>query len=94
MARGGTAVQVEEAHEASEGPRARYRLNGEIKRRTNVVGIFPNDPAVLRLVTAVVVEAHDEWAVTERHYLSEESMAKLCDTCDDDTDEEAPLAIA
>ncbi len=70
------------------------RLNGEIKRRTNVVGIFPNDPAVLRLVTAVVVEAHDEWAVTERRYLSEESMAKLYDTCDDDTDEEAPLAIA
>ncbi len=70
------------------------RLNGEIKRRTNVVGIFPNDPAVLRLVTAVIVEAHDEWAVTERRYLSEESMAKLYDTCDDDTPKEAPLALA
>jgi transposase-like protein len=55
------------------------RLNGEIKRRTNVVGIFPNDAAVARLVTAVVVEFHDEWAIAERRYLSEESMAKLAD---------------
>lgn len=53
------------------------RLNGEIKRRTNVVGIFPNDASIARLITAVVVETHDEWAVAERRYLSEESMAKL-----------------
>ncbi len=52
------------------------RFNGVIKQRTNVVGIFPNDAAVARLVTAVVVEAHDEWAVSERRYLSEQCMAK------------------
>lgn len=70
------------------------RLNGEIKRRTNVVGIFPNDASVARLVTAVVVEAHDEWAVAERRYLSEESMAKLHTTTDPEPDsEEPPLAI-
>jgi putative transposase len=70
------------------------RLNGEIKRRTNVVGIFPNDASVARLVTAVVLEAHDEWAVAERRYLSEESMAKLyTDPAPELTTEEAPLAV-
>jgi transposase-like protein len=59
------------------------RLNKELKRRTNVVGIFPNDAAVTRLATAVLIEAHDEWQVAERRYLSEGSMAKLTQTGDD-----------
>ena len=70
------------------------RLNGEIKRRTNVVGVFPNDASVARLVTAVIVETHDEWAVSERRYLSEESMAKLyADPTPEPSLEEPPLGI-
>ena len=60
------------------------RLNKEIKRRTNVVQIFPNNPAIIRLVGAVLAEQHDDWA-THRHYLSEASMAKLYPTRETDT---------
>jgi len=68
------------------------RLNKEIKRRTDVVGVFPNPAALLRLAGAVLVEAHDEWQVSERRYLSEGSMALLA-TPPADTKEVATPAL-
>jgi transposase-like protein len=64
------------------------RINKEIKRRSRVVGIFPNEAAVTRLVGAVLADTHDEWQVHDRRYFSETSMALL--TPDRDTE---PAAI-
>lgn len=54
------------------------RLNGEIKRRADVIGTFPNDRAVVRLLGALMLESSDEWAVSRR-YMSLESLVALSD---------------
>jgi putative transposase len=59
-----------------------------------VVGIFPNETAIVRLAGAVLIEAHDEWAVAERRYLAENSMALLDRRPDDEPAKEVDGAKA
>ena len=55
------------------------RLNGEVKRRTDVLGIFPNDEAIFRLVGSILLEQNDEWAVQPGRYMTLETIAGLSD---------------
>lgn len=69
------------------------RLNREVKRRADVVQVFPNPAALERLAGAVLAELHDEWQVTDRRYLSEASMAELFDTNTDFTMSDRPTGL-
>jgi len=69
------------------------RVNKEIKRRTDVVGVFPNPQALLRLAGCVLIEVHDEWQIAERRYLSEGSMA-LIDAKPDEQEVVTPELVA
>ena len=53
------------------------RLNGEIKRRADVIGIFPNEAAIRRLVGAILIEQNDEWAVQRCRYMTLETMTAV-----------------
>src|SRR5437016_7116956 len=55
------------------------RVNGEIKRRTEVVGIFPNEEAITRLIGAILLEQNDEWAVQRGRYMTLETIAPSSD---------------
>jgi len=69
----GAALAEDQLHHPIERP------NAEIKRRADVVGVFPNEAAILRLVGAVLMEQHNEWAAQDRRYMTLESLLPISD---------------
>jgi putative transposase len=69
------------------------RLNREVKRRTDVVSIFPDAASVLRVVGSILIEAHDEWQAGRR-YFSQDSMRKLKEPDSDRLAQPTPLRLA
>ena len=96
--RGGSACCTRRSISTSTRPKLRStnpleRVNREIGRRTDVVGIFPNDRALLRLAASVVIEQNDEWLVG-RGYLSAESISLALAGADDHTDKDIKEEVA
>ena len=69
------------------------RLNKEVKRRTKVVGVFPDQPAVIRLVGTLLMEIDDDWRATQRKYFSLESMQLLTDPDNSHDLEPSPFLV-
>ena len=67
------------AHRAKLHSNPLERLHGEVKRRTNTVGIFPNEDAITRLIGAILLEQNGEWAVQRARYMTLESIAPVSD---------------